>query len=123
MGLAGNSSGVRQLVSNGTMTGTSVITSAVFNIQDMSLLSVHLIWTGTPTGTFTVQGSNQYDSTNPNAAADWVSLSLSPAPAAGGSASSALVNLAQLGFAYLRVTYTNSAGSGTLNVYAFGKAL
>lgn len=120
--MAGKSLPTFQIFTAGVMTGTNVLTSTVTNIQNLDNVAIELIWTGTPNGTFTVDGSLDYALTN-GAAGTWVSLTLSPAPAAAGSASNALINLNGLAFPWIRVTYTNASSTGTLTGYISGKAV
>lgn len=113
-----------QIVTSGDMSGN--ITSDPTNIQFLDNVSMQLNFTGTPTGTFTVQGSLDYQQTSPFAKAaigNWIDLTLSPSPAATGSASQILLDLNQLSFPWIRVKYTRSSGSGTLNAYISAKAV
>jgi len=77
-------------------------------------LSLQLAWTGTPTGTFTVQGS---DKAEPNEAndTDWYSITPTGAPTnPAGSASSTSGRVNEFNCLWKRVKYVNSSGSGTL---------
>ena len=60
------------------MTGTAVITSNPIETYpfDINELSFEIQWTGTPTGTLTVEGSNQYDPVN-NPSATFITISIS----------------------------------------------
>lgn len=107
------------------MTGTSVITSAVLVIRTLSCAAIQAVWTGTPTGTFSIQGSLDY---NPDAmsnglplsAGTWRDIGVS-LTAPSGSASDALADIALSGIPYIRVVYTNASGNGTLTVTGFAK--
>jgi hypothetical protein len=82
-------------------------------------LSFSLIWTGTPTGTFTLWGSNKSE---PNEAsdADWFAITPTPAftnPAGSASRYDGAVNATQ-NSRWKRVKYVNATGSGTLTGYA-----
>ena len=68
-------------VTSGTMTGTSTIYSNIVDISIYDNVGLEVAWTGTPTGTFTVQVSNSGKSFN--------ALTFSPvlAQPAGSSAS------------------------------------
>ncbi len=104
------------------MTGTSTILSTISNIRGFDDVSYDIQFTGTPTGTFTVQVSNSYDPvTNPNAI--FIPVTLSPVPVASGSAGVVGINLNFLGFQYVQLTYTNTSGTGTLNAFVAAKAL
>lgn len=111
-----------QIITNGAMTGTATITSPVTDIRNLDNVAIELVWTGTPNGTFAVQGSLDYNITNGNAGT-WVSLTLTPSPAAAGAAGSILLDLNQLSFPYIRTTYTNVSSTGTLQAYIAGKAV
>lgn len=113
-----------QIITAGDMTGN--ITSDPTNIQYLDNVSIQLNFTGTPTGTFSVQGSLDYQQASPYAKAvtgNWIDLTLSPAPAASGSASQILLDLNQLSFPWVRVVYTFSSGTGSLDAYISGKAV
>lgn len=113
------------IISNGDMSQSS-LTSLATNIQFMDNVCIQLVWTGTPSGAFTIQGSltHQQDSQgNIINAGTWTDLSLSPAPVAAGSASSILIDMNQLSFPWIRVTYTKTSGTGTLTAVIGGKML
>lgn len=101
----------------------ATLTSAVTSVQYLDNISVQAIWTGTPTGTITLQGSLDYarDSygnvTNSGTWDTFVSATNQPA----GSAGSNLFDLNQLSFPYIRLLYTKVSGTGVLNVYVGGK--
>lgn len=101
------------VITNGSMAGN--LTSAVTDIRYLDDVCYQIVWTGTPTGTFQVQGSLDQ--------VTWNTLSLTPAPAATGSAGNYLVDLEGLSFPYIRTTYTFTSGTGTLNILVGGKAV
>lgn len=85
------------------------ITSPVTNIQNLDNVSVQITFTGTPTGSFFIDGS--LDNINFDA------LTLSPAPTASGAADTILIDLNQLSFPYIRMRYVATSGTGTLTKY------
>lgn len=113
-----------QLISAGDMSGS--ITSIACEIQLQDNIGVQLNWSGVPVGTFSIQVSNDHreDSKgnilNPGT---WVSLPLSPSITATGSPDSAYVDLNQLSAMYMRVVFTRTSGSGTLNAFVSGKGV
>ncbi|HET7379798.1 MAG TPA: hypothetical protein VFJ24_07145 [Gaiellales bacterium] len=117
------------VVSNGAsnMTGVAVVTSDPVSIQALAGISFQAVWTGTPTGTFSFEVSNNYDQQNPGlASAKWTVVSssffsnLSNVQPAGG-AGDAVIELRGMKVKWVRLKYTNSAGAGSLDVWAHGK--
>ena len=110
------------VIVNGDMSGN--LTSSVTIIQKLSYISYSLVWTGTPTGTFNVQVSNDYskntDGTVKNAGT-WTSLTLSAPTAATGSAGNGFIDIHGCAAYAVRLIYTAGSGSGTLNAIAAGK--
>lgn len=94
----------------GAMASTNTIYSQIIDLSKMDNAGLEVNWTGTPTGTFTVNVSNSglnfYALTfNP--------VLTQPAGAAGGYA----ISLNQYPFKYLMLKYVNASGSGSLTVY------
>lgn len=112
------------VITNGSMAGN--ITSAVVEIKNQDNIGIQMIWTGAPVGTFAVQVSMtfQEDSfgnvTNPGT---WTSIPLTPAITAAGSGDNAYIDLNQLSAPYVRVVYTRTSGTGTLNAFIDGKGV
>ena len=100
------------LVVDGDM--SSNITSDSTNILHMDRVGYQLSWTGTPTGDFYVDVSN--DGTT------WIEQTLSTAVAAAGSADDAFID-AETAAKYIRFRYVASSGSGTLQAYVTGKSI
>jgi hypothetical protein len=115
-----------QIITNQSMTGTSTITSPAIAIQYLDNVYLQLEFTGTPNGTFSVQVSNDYNQDslgNVTNVGNWVALTLSPAPVASGSANVIGIDMNQLGAPFIRVQYTNTSSTGTLNAFISGKEL
>lgn len=111
------------VIVNGDMSAS--ITSKVTVIQNMSMLSYAVSWTGTaPVGVMDVQASNDYSQDASGAvqnAGTWTSLPLTTTPTVSGSSGSGFIDIdSQAGYA-LRIVYTRTSGVGTLNVVANGK--
>lgn len=121
------------------MTGTATVLSNVIDMRDIDLVgSLEIQISGTPTGTLTLLGSNQYDrlinpGTGANANAQFASLAVplaagavTPAlPGVAGAGSSTICALAAqaLGCRYLQLRYVNTSGSGQLNAWAHGRGV
>lgn len=107
---------VFELVENGAMTGTSVITSEPVTITNLDNVAVQAEWTGTPTGVLQIMLSGNGSTYFP--------LTFSPdinQPAGSSGALLALINQAPP--FYLQVEYTNASGTGALDVWVCGKDL
>lgn len=109
---------------NGNITGPATI------IQRLPGISYDIAWTGTPTGTFSVEVSNTYsqnaDGTVANAG-NWTILPTSafsgtyPAPA--GSPGNGFLDVVGTEAYAVRLIYTRVSGSGALTVIPCSKVL
>lgn len=124
--------GQPQIVNAGganNMTGTATVLSAIIDLRNVDAeASLEIVITGTPTGTLSLTGSDQYDpQTNP--APTFVPLAagaVTPAlPAVAGAASSTIVALAAqaLGCRALQLKYVNASGTGQLNAWFHGRGV
>lgn len=118
-----------------SMTGTSVITSAVTSIKDLDDVGIQLNWTSSPVGNFRVQVSIDHvedDLRNVSVAGNWVPLLFSywngsafvtsyDIPTSLGS--SIFIDMALLSAPWMRVIYTNASSSGTLDGFITAKQL
>lgn len=106
-----------QIVTDGDASAS--ITSKIVDIARCSVCGVQLVSpSGTRVGTIAVQESINGDDWSPVQFADeTTSIAVS-----SGSALSDLKNLAGLGGQFLRVVFTSTSGTGTLQVWAFPKA-
>lgn len=114
--MAGNSKNflpVYPIITNGDMSGN--LTSLTTDIRYTDDVGVQLTFTGTPTGTFSVNVST--DQIN------WVPLTLPSVPVASGSAGSIYLDLFALSAPYIQTTYTRTSGSGTLQASIVAKAI
>lgn len=99
---------------------TITTTSPVQNIQYWDNVWIQGdIVSGTPNGTFIVQGSNTYNQNT--GSGTWVTL-LTATITSGSPATSGL-NLNQCPFPWIQIIWTLSSGSGTVNVTLSGKML
>jgi len=95
------------LIQNGNMSGN--LTSQNVELEFMDNIGIHVVWTGTPTGTLSVQIS--LDPTN----LGWVSIPFTSPTQPSGSGGSDYFEVNQSTAAYVRLIYTAASGSGTLN--------
>jgi len=89
---------------------SSNLSSEVIDIAEILGFAVHLIWTGSPVGTFSLQASNN--------GIDFVEFN---SVAAGGTSGQNMVNIEYPRYRYFKASYTYSGGSGTLTGYLSGK--
>jgi hypothetical protein len=105
---------------------TTSITSAAQPVNLQDNIGLQFNWTGGPVGVFGVQVSMDYyqDSfgniVNPG---NWTTLPLSPALVATGMAGTAYADLNQLSTPYVRLTYTATSGTGTLDAFVNAKGI
>jgi len=111
-----------QSVKDGDMSGDIVGAESI--IQMIPLISYVLKWTGSPVGVFSVEISNDYkrgangDVIN---AGTWVPVSLSVPAEAIGSSGDGCIHLTDIAAYAIRLKYTRTSGSGTLNATVSGK--
>lgn len=107
------------ILSSGDMSGD--LQSLGVDMLSLPYGAVELVWTGTPTGTFSIDGSID----NVKAASsvvNWYPTGTAIDSPAGASGST-LVNLTGIGFRWIRVSYVSTSGSGSLNITLFGKGI
>lgn len=103
--------------------------SPVTLVQNLDNCSYQItIATSDSIGTFAVEASNNYNINEPtnnvSDSGDWAALDLGGIPAANGANDVILINLNQLPFKAIRVTYTSTTpGTGTCDVKLFAKQL
>ena len=101
---------------NGVMTGTNTIQSIPMSIENVDNIRIQLAWTGTPTGTISVQMSGdgvQYDALTFNP------LLAQPAGAPGQYA----IEINQTGALSMILQYVNASGVGALTASYTAKDL
>ena len=102
---------------------TSTFHSSPVHIMLGDNVGLQFQWTGTPTGTFTIEASMDYQE-NPSAPGDvtntgnWTTITVSPSiTQPTGSTGLVLCNLNQLPFPWIRLTYTAGSSTGTLDAW------
>ena len=123
-----------QTITAGSMAGN--LTSQVTTIQFLDNLGLQLDWTGSPVGSFQVQVSADYSQDimgNVLNAGNWSPIILEYIPTGGtltiatsiptSVGSPIYVDLNQTSAPYIRVVYTSSSGTGTLNAYITAKEI
>ncbi len=118
--MAWNTLNNSHLITNQSMAAS--ITSNPQACQFQDNIGVQLAWTGTPVGTFSIQVSVDYDPVK-HIAGSWATLVLSDDITAAGSADNAYIELNQLSAPWMRVVYTRTSGTGTLNCHIAAKGV
>lgn len=119
---------LKPLISGGDMSAS--ITSPAIIIQRLPGISYDIAWTGTPTGTFSVQVSNSYsinaDGSVANAG-NWSTLPpaafIGTLPAPSGSPGNGFIDVIGTEAYAIQLVYTRSSGSGSLTVLPSAKVL
>jgi hypothetical protein len=103
--------------------------SPVTTINMISIVSYNVSWGAGVTGTFSVEGCNDY--VNPVgiqnsqvASGSWVALPLSSPTSATGPAGYGFLNVSAIGCAYIRLRFTDTSGgtnTGKVNATVSGK--
>lgn len=111
------------VITSGDMSGS--LTSKVTIIQKLSMISYDISWSGTaPVGVITVQVSNSYaqnEDGTVKTAGSWTTLTLSSTTNVSGATGNGFIDVdATAGYA-IRLVYTRTSGSGSLNVIVNGK--
>lgn len=108
------------------VTGVNTYSSAPVNILNLDNIGIQANFTGTPTGTLSVEVSLDYKQTDQGEVLNpghWVAVSSSTTSIVSASPTSVYYDLNQLSSPWVRLTYSNSSGSGTLDAYLAGKGL
>jgi hypothetical protein len=103
----------RKILTDGVMTGTSVITTEAISVSDIKSFAFQFTWTGTATGAFIIEGSVN--------GTDFATLPVTIAAAAG--ADTRVVDVPYTGIAVVRGKYTNATNTGVLQAWFCGKAV
>lgn len=110
-----------QVITNGDMSGD--ITSEVSIIQNVSMIAYDVSWSGsTPVGTLTVEVSNTYQKNGAGAvkvAGNWTAMPLTTS--VSGNSGTAFLDCLATGAYAIRLKYTRTSGTGTLNATISGK--
>lgn len=92
------------------MASTNTLYSQIVDVSMMDNIGLEVTWTGTPTGTFTVNASNSGSNFYP--------LTFNPVlTQPSGSGSGYVIDLTAYPFKYILLQYVNSSGTGSLTVY------
>lgn len=109
-------------VISGQAMATSFI-SPIMSVQFLDNLMIQIVSTGTPTGSFAIQGSNDYNKDVSPLTVNWINLPLSGTPTLSGSPDSIDIQMTQLASPFIRVVYTATSGAGSCSIWLAGKEI
>ena len=107
------------VITNASM--TAQVISAVTIIQNLSMISYDITWSGgsgATAGAFTVQVSNTYTQNAAGAVlnpGDWTSVPLSLIPTVSTSSGNGFIDIDEIGAYAMRLVYNPTGGTGVLN--------
>lgn len=105
------------VITNGSMAAS--ITSKPTIIQKLSMIGYDISWTGTtPVGVMSVQVSNTYAENvdgSVKTAGNWTTLTLSTTPTVSGNTGNGFIDVDATGAYAMRLVYTRTSGTGTMN--------
>lgn len=105
---------------------TTSCSSTGLQLNQYTMASVQMVYSGSPNGTIKMQVSNDKvavcNTTNPACnVSNWIDYT--PTISTIAAAGSLLWNVHDMGYQWARVVYTKSSGTGTLNVTFMAKGL
>ena len=105
--------GNQLVIANGDMTQS--LTSASTEVNETILAAVNAAWSGSsPVGNLLIQGAN-IDNSVFYATISTIAIS--------GNSGSLLVNIQDIGYGFIRILYSPTSGTGTINVYLNRKSV
>lgn len=115
-----------QVITNGDMSAD--IVSSITNIKGLDNIGYALTFTGAPVGIFSVEISADYSPgaspyAPPANAGNWVTITLSVPVVAAGAPNSAYIDITEISAPYIRLRYTATSGTGSVNALVVAKAV
>lgn len=96
-------------------------TSNLSSVKNLDYASIHIDWTGTaPVGVITVEARNG-DDLNNSARDDWYELDMGAPVTISGSSGDHQLVFVYLPFTDIRLVYTRTSGTGTINAFITSK--
>jgi hypothetical protein len=87
-------------------------------------IGIQISWTGTTTGTFAIQASNDavlpFNGGAPTGGT-WSTYTVTSPPTPAGTAGNGIITVNQFPFAFIRLAYTATSGTGTITAVLTAK--
>jgi hypothetical protein len=109
-----------QMINSGD--ASADITSNPTSVVNLDVASIFISWTGTPVGEITVQ-AQQRKSNEDLTEADWFDIDLGATVTVDNTESEHQILFKQVPFTDIRVKYTSTSGTGTLNAVITSKQI
>ena len=107
-------------ISAGDLSQSTLISQAT-NVRFHRVVTIELIGSGTPTGTWAIQVSNVPSTATPPvapaSASSWFTISIVPPLAWSGTGTTLACSFDKFAWEWVRAVYTRSSGSGAVNMY------
>jgi hypothetical protein len=100
--------------------GASINSSGI-DLNQQMIYAIQAVWTGTPAGTLKIQVSNDIVPVA-SSVVNWTDYTGS-SQTLSGSAGDFVWNVLNVGYRWMRLVYTRSSSTGTLNVTYSGKGM
>ena len=116
------------VVSAQTMSSTNTFSSNPIPLDQVFGIAIQAVWTGTPNGTVKLQAScdppSQAQIAGPSysTVTNWTDVANS-SYSITGSAGNYMWNVADANYRWIRLTYTNTSGTGSMTAYACVKGI
>lgn len=111
-----------QIITAGDMSLASLTSQAV-DIRYLDNISIQIIMSGAPVGTWAIQGSVSHLVSSPSntvtSQGTWTTITTAAVSAAGDL----LIDLNQASYPWIRLVYTKASGTGTANAFISAKAV
>lgn len=112
-----------KVIEDGNMSAS--ITSDVTIIDNLSMIGYDISWSGSsPVGVMSVQVSNSYSINADGSVRDagnWTTVTLSSTPSVSGNTGNGFVDVDATGAYAIRLVFTRTSGTGTMQAYICSK--
>lgn len=104
--------------------GANIPSGQVLDLRALDNFSVHVKWTsGNAIGVIAVEASNNYVAQPLSGSFAAVAADSGAITQPASNSGEAIYNYSNRGYSYIRVTYTRTSGTGTLNVWVTTKEI